>query len=241
MIAVSLFAVALLSAASPVRAFPADTEPVRDRQAQSAGATDTQPVQPGKFDPSRFDSVTAGALRVILDSAIAHKIPTAPLVNTAYRGAAYRAQPNKILNSVRQTFLAMVDAKAALGPNSTESELSNGADALRAGADGKVLQAIRATRPESGSADGALMVFTDIIGRGIPMNDVRDAVISLAKASHTDENLNALQSLVARNAERGPGMAQDAMKRYVKANAAGTQKNPPAKPVTRPPSPPDAS
>ncbi|MEO7362535.1 MAG: hypothetical protein ABI120_19550 [Gemmatimonadaceae bacterium] len=210
-------------------------------QAQSVRVTEAQPIQPGKFDASRFDSVTAGALRVIFDSAGAHKIPQAPLVNIALHGSAVRASPNKILSAVRELYAAMIDARAALGENSSVSELESGADAIRAGADGKSLQAIRITRPATGSAVGALVVFTDITKRGISMNDARDAVVTLARTSRTDESLNGLQSLVARNSERGPGMAQDAMKRYVKANAAGAQKGAPAKPVTRPPSPPDAS
>ncbi|MEO7996451.1 MAG: hypothetical protein ABI852_03340 [Gemmatimonadaceae bacterium] len=243
MIAVSLIVGALLSAVSPAHPFAADSASLHDRAQQAAGmGQESQPVQPGKFDPSRFDSVTAGALRVLLDTAAAHKIPTAYLVNKAYEGAARRASTTKILTNVHDTYVAMLDARAALGENSTESELSSGADALRMGADGKALQAIRATRPASGSAVGAIVVFVDIARRGISMNDARDAVLTLAKTYRTDESLNGLQSLVARNSERGPGMAQDAMKRYIKDNVAGAQKNGTAKPVTpRPPSPPDAS
>lgn len=247
MIAVSLIAVALLSAASPSpelqRSFAPDTEPVRDRQAQTTGITDTPQTQPGRFDTSRFDSVTVVGLTAILDSAAAHRIPLAPLVNNAYRGSAVRASSRQILTTVRELYLAMVDAREALGEHSTVSELESGADAIRAGADGKALQAIRSTRPTSGSALGALMVFADIANarRGIPMNDARDAVVALARNSRTDETLYALQSVVARNSERGPGMAQDALKRYVKQNATGAPKNAPQKPATRPPSPPDAS
>lgn len=241
MIGASFLVAAFLTVAPPVSRAVADTEPVRDHALQTTEAQESQPAQPGRFDPSRFDSVTAGALRVILDTAAAHKIPTATLINLALQGSAQHASPAKILTAVRETYAAMLDARAALGDNSTESELASGATAIRAGADGKALQAIRTTRPGSGSAVGALVVFSDLIGnRGIGLNDARDAVVSLARTSRTDETLNGLQSLVARNSVRGPGMAQDAMKRYVKDNAAGA-KNAPAKPVTRPPSPPDAS
>jgi hypothetical protein len=240
-IGASFLVAAFLTVAPPVSRVVADTEPVRDRTLQTTAVQESQPTQPGRFDPSRFDSVTAGALRVLLDTAAAHKIPTATLINLAYQGSAQRASPAKILTAVRETYAAMLDARAALGDASTESELASGADAIRAGADGKVLKAIRATRPAIGSSVGSLVVFTDLVKqRGIPMNDARDAILSLARAYSSDEALNGLQSLVARNSERGPGMAQDAMKRYVKANAAGA-KNAPAKPVTRPPSPPDAS
>lgn len=242
MIGASFLVAALLTVAPPVSHVVADTEPLRERALVSAEVQESQPTQPGRFDPSRFDSVTAGVLRVLIDTAAAHKIPTATLINLAYQGSAQHASSAKILAAVRDTYVAMLDARAALGDASTESELASGASAIRAGADGKALQSIRTTRPASGSAVGALVVFSDLIGnRGIPLNDARDAVVSLARTSRTDETLNGLQSLVARNSVRGPGMAQDAMKRYVKDNVAGSQKNSPAKPVTRPPSPPDAS
>lgn len=243
MIGASLVVAALLHAAPSVRPIAADTVPVRERAAIYVEVQELQPAQPGRFDPSRFDSVTAGALRVLLDTAAAHKIPTAKLVNLALRGSAQRASTTKILSSVREHYVAMLDARAALGENSTEDELDTGADAISLGADGKSLQAIRSTRPASGSALMALIVFADILNpkRGIALNDARDAVLSLARTSRTDETLTGLQSLVARNSERGPGMAQDALKRYVKDNVAAAQKNGPAQTIKRPPSLPDAS
>lgn len=241
MIAVSLLVGALLSAASTASPYAADSAALRQRAAESVSTVQEAQPQPGRFDPSRFDSVTAGALRVLLDTAAAHKIPTSPLVDRALEGAARRASTTRILSTVRETYVAMLDARAALGDNSSESELSTGAEAIRAGADGKALQAIRATRPATGTAVGALVVFSDLIGnRGISLNDARDAVVSLARTSRTDETLNALQSLVARNSVRGPGMAQDAMKRYVKDNVAAAQKNGQAQTGKRPPGPPDA-
>ncbi|MEP6778901.1 MAG: hypothetical protein ABJC26_03360 [Gemmatimonadaceae bacterium] len=195
--------------------------------------------QPGKFDPARFDSVTAGALRILFDSASAHGIPSAPLINKANMGAALHASSSRILNAVKNHLSDMLDARVALGENSTESELSSGADALRSGIDGKALVAIRATRTAGGSAVNALVVLTDLVKRGIPAGKARDAVTALARSSKTDETINGLQILVARNAERGPGMAQDAMDRYLRSNAPGGNKNAPPKSVPRPPGSPD--
>ena len=204
-------------------------------------AVDSQEAQPGRFDAARFDSATAITLRSILDTAAAHGIPTAALISLAYQGSAMHSPSAKIVSAVRSQYVAMVDARAALGDGATDSELSSGAEALRHGVDGKALVAIRSTRPSMGSAVTALVVLNDLLDRGIPNGKARDAVTSLARVSKGDDKLNTLQQLVAKNSERGPGMAQDALDRYVRVNAPGG--NPPAgsKPITRPPGPPDAS
>ncbi|MEP6835595.1 MAG: hypothetical protein ABJB74_19570 [Gemmatimonas sp.] len=196
--------------------------------------------QPGRWDPSRFDSATAVGVKALLDSATVHGIPYGAVYNYALQGAANRRSGQDIIKKTRIYFIAMVDARAALGDYSTESELAAGADLIRAGMDGKALQGIRSARPSTGSAVTALMVAGDLIIKTIPVNQARDAVTALARASKSDEGLNAAQALVARNAQRGPGMARDALDRYVKSNAGGAQKNAPGKQVTRPPGPPDA-
>ncbi|MEP6762701.1 MAG: hypothetical protein ABJB66_00255 [Gemmatimonadaceae bacterium] len=207
--------------------------------ASSTASVTNEFPQPGRFDPTRFDSVTAGALRILFDSASAHGIPTTPLINKANFGAAQHKPGSQILRVVRDHFAAMLDARAALGDNSSDSELDSGADALRSGIDGKALVAIRSTRTTSGSSVNALVVLTDLVKRGIPSGKARDAVTALARVSKTDETINGLQVLVARNAERGPGMAQDAMDRYLRINAPGGNKNAPPKSAPRPPGSPD--
>lgn len=199
-------------------------------------ATPTDSPQPGGFNPARFDSATAGALRVLFDSATAHGLPQLPLINLANRGNAMRASGSKILSMVRGHYAAMLEARTVLGDNSSESELDSGADALQRGVDVKALAAIRTTRPVSGSAVSALVVITDLVNRGIPTGKARDAITALARASKSDDGINGLQMLVARNAERGPGMAQDAMDRYLRINAPGGSKNAPPKTAPRPPS-----
>ena len=228
----------LASSALPSEKNFSDSIVVVQKNAATAPGNSDYP-QPGRFDPTRFDTLTASALRVLFDSATAHGIPSAALVNQANFGAAQHASGSKILKIVREHYVAMLDAKAALGDNSSDSELDTGADALRHGIDGKALGAIRATRPTGGSALSALVVITDLVNRGIPSGRARDAITALARASKSDESINGLQILVARNAERGPGMAQDAMDRYVRTNAPGGNKGAPPKSAPRPPSSPD--
>lgn len=215
-----------------------DTAGVREALTPAHGevASHTNPQQP-RFDPSRFDTATASGLRDLLDSAAANKVPPGPLINLALRGLAMHASGTKIVSLVRVHYKAMLDARAALGDDATESELDSGADAIKLGVDGKALQAVRTTRPVAGSAVTSLVVLTDLVRRGISTGRARDAVTALGRASRSDDAINGLQAMVAKNAERGPGMAQDALDRYVKTNISGVQKNVPPKQVSRPPSP----
>lgn len=244
MICASVVVAALLVSASPVEQPSAAWDTTygvvsKSSVPQSGMAQSASLEQPG-FDPLRFDSATVVALRALFDSAAAHRLPVKSLINKANQGAAYSVSGKRIVQSVREHFTALVDARAALGENATDSELDTGADALKKGADGKVLQEIRKTRTTRGSAVNALVVLTDLMERGIQTNKARDAILSLARISPTDEAINGLQNTVARNANRGPGMAQDALERYLRTNTSGAQK-PASKPANRPPNPPDQS
>ena len=81
----------------------------------------------------------------------------------------------------------------------------------------------------SGQAVVPLVVLTDIVRRGVPSNNARDAVASVGRVPRSDDLLLGLQATVAKNAQRGPGMALDALNRYVKKTAPSSS---PALPVT---------
>lgn len=212
---------------------------------QGQGAPEAQ--QPSQqrqqvpFDAARFDTLTARLLGEIFDSAAAKGLPTSPLINLALEGSARRANGARIVKVVRDHALALSDSREALGPAASVAELASGASALRAGVDTRTLQAVRASRP-NGSVEMPLMVLTDFMTRGIPLNNARDAVTTLSRMPrNSDELLLGLQSTVAKNAVRGPGMALDAMNRYVRGTVSGSV--PPSTPATtdrkpiRPPSP----
>lgn len=170
---------------------------------------------PVSFDASRFDSVTAITLRGLLEDATELGLPTRSLINRALEGSARRMSGERIIRVVRELAAALTQAKEILGPGSTADELEAAADALRAGYDRKAVAAIRATRPP-GTAVTALVVLTDLARRGVPTATARDAVTDLSKLPRPDEALLGLQSAVARNAQRGPGMALEALNRYVR-------------------------
>lgn len=213
-----------LAAASRVHS--ADTVYVRDAQ--------------GQFDAARFDTLTANALRVLLDDAAAKGLPTGPLINRALEGAARRVGGQRILSVVRAHAAALVEAKAALGEGSTVAELDAGATALRAGIDARSLTVVRGTR-QNGTAVTALVVLTDVVKRGVPASTAREAVATIARNTRSDDALLGLQSTVAKNSQRGPGMALDALNRYVRGTVTGTLS--PSTPETsdrKPVRPPDS-
>ena len=208
---------------------------------QSPTTVDTQP--PVRFDFSRFDTLTAFGLQALLDSVSAKGIPTAPLINRALEGAARRVNGKIILQVVRAHALALGQAREALGASSPLDELEAGAVALRAGIDVGTLVDLRAVRPTAGSATVPLVVLADVLERGVPKADARNAVTTIAKMPKSDEALNGLQSTVAKNSGRGPGMAQDALNRYLRttvkaappSSAPATTDRPPIRPPTPPP------
>ena len=202
-------------------------------------AVDTLPSV--QFDAARFDTLTASSLRALLDSAAEQGLPTAPLINRALEGAARRASGPRILQVVRAYAVALAQARNALGANTPVAELEAGATALRAGIDVGTLAAVRAAR-SPGTAVVPLMVLTDVVQRGVPQADARNAVTTIARMPKSDDALKGLQSTVAKNSGRGPGMAVDALNRYLRGTVNGaTPSSAPAtmdRPPIRPPTPP---
>ncbi len=215
----------------PPRVDPRDDFPTAQAQ---------PPLKQVPFDATRFDSLTAAGLRELLDSATGQGIPTAPLINRALEGAARRVDGRSILRVVRAHATALLLAREILGPTTPVAELDAGATALRAGVDVRDLAAIRSART-AGTAVIPLMVLTDIVQRGVPVLTAREAVTTIARMPSSDEALRGLQASVAKNAVRGPGMAVDALNRYLRGTVSGS--NPASAPATtdrkpiRPPSP----
>lgn len=207
---------------------------------QSPTTVDTQP--PVKFDVARFDTLTAFVLQQVLDSAAAKGLPTAPLINRALEGAAKRVNGARILQVVRAHALALEQSRDALGSTATLDELEAGATAIRAGIDVGTLKAVRAARP-IGAAVLPLVVLTDVTARGVPQADARNAVTTISRMPNSDDALRGLQNTVAKNAGRGPGMAVDALNRYLRttvkaappSSAPATTDRPPIRPPTPPP------
>lgn len=226
--------VAQLSAAHVPLA--SDTILAGQARGQAAAAAVARREQ-AAFDASRFDSLTANALRALFADAADLGLPVRPLINRALEGAARRSPSDRILRVVRDHAVALQVAKRALGATSSEDELEAGAVAVRAGLDDGALASIRDSRP-LGAAVVPLVVVTDLVRRGVPIETAREAVVRLGRASRPDDALLGLQAVVAKNAQRGPGMALDALKRYVQSTGANPAPAPLASPDRKPVRPP---
>lgn len=232
-----------LAGAAPVLPVPADA--LRSLSAtghtlgqQAAGFHLQQP--PFTFDATRFDSLTAITLRGLFEDAVEMGLPVRPLINRALEGSARRMTGDRIVRVVRDLAAALTDARTALGPGATTDELEAAADALRAGYDIAAIKAVRATRP-TGSALTALVVLTDLARRGVPNTTARDAVTRLSRLPRADEALLNLQTAVARNSQRGPGMALEALNRYLRTTVPGSPEPPaPASIDRKPVQPPES-
>lgn len=217
-----------LTLAGHLLGFTVAVVPLRALSTQTTSQSASQQPQI-QFDAARFDSITAVSLRALLMEAVEQGLPTGPLINRALEGAARKVHGSRILQVVRDHATAMMQARDALGENATAAELDAGASALRAGLDNKALAAVRATRPV-GTAVVPLTVLADIVQRGVPSNTAQDAVTSISRMPSSDEALRGLQVTVAKNAIRGPGMAVDALNRYLKGTVP--RANPPSAPAT---------
>lgn len=183
------------------------------------------------FDVTRFDSSTAVTLRALLDTAIARGLPTTPLVNRALEGSARRVVGSRIIIAVRAHLAAMTNAQRVLGVRSTAAQLDAAAEAMKAGVDGGTLHQLHEARPGN-SIIKPLVVLTDILGRGIPFATANHAVLTLARLPGSDDHLDTLQSLVAKNVTRGgPTMAVEALNRYLRETLAANAARPPNGPV----------
>ena len=201
--------------------------------------TATTKRSPVVFDADRFDSLTASALRGLFDDALELGLPVRPLVNRALEGAARRVPSERIVRVVREHAAALHQAKRALGDPSREDELEAAAIALRAGLNEDAVESMRASRGRE-SVVVPLVVLTDLVRRGVPMANAQTAVARLARVPRSDDLQLGLQATVAKTAQRGPGMALDALNRYVQTTgatpAAAAPNSPDRKPV-RPPEP----
>jgi hypothetical protein len=198
------------------------------------------PRQPVLFDASRFDTLTANSLRAIFDDAVSRGLPVKLLVNRALEGAARKVGGARVLRVVRDWADALATAKFALGEGTTDAELDAAAVAIRAGIDPRTVAAVRATR-SPGTAVTALVVLTDLVQRGVPAATAREAVATVSRQPRSDDALQSLQQVVAKNAGRGPGMALEALNRYVREASSGA--NPSSVPTSadrKPVRPPDS-
>ena len=158
-------------------------------------------AQDARLD-ARLDARTRDAVVALIDSARTEGIQSEPLVQKALEGASKHADGPRILTAVRLLAGELGDARAALGPSSTDAEVIAGASALHAGIAPAALSRMRATRTH-GSLTVALAVLSDLIARGVPGDTATTVISALTGAGAPDAELLRFQQGVERDIAQG--------------------------------------
>jgi hypothetical protein len=197
------------------------------------------PVESGRPDPrlaARLDGATATSVAALIDSARAQDLPEEPLVLKALEGAAKGASGEGIVTAVGGLLTRLRTARAVLGREAGETELSAASAALFAGVDTSMIGQLRraASAPRAGAAAGAgragetqpatlavqLVVLADIIGGGVPREAAASLITALAQRGTPDRVMLALRDEIGRAARAGEPPA-DAATQWLQQNLPG--------------------
>lgn len=147
-------------------------------------AQDPDPL--AKLDPQhRF------AIEMIVDSAHQAGIPEHPLLSRAFEGIAKRADQRRVVSAVRSLYVALKQARGALGDQLTESEWTAAASVIQAGVPVQVLARFRSEKPGKPLAR-ALVVLADLITRGVPVDVASSTMVQLWQRGAADADLIGL-------------------------------------------------
>lgn len=172
-------------------------------------------------DPlSRLDPTTRFAVEVIIDSAKVAGVPWRPLQLKALEGASKRADSRRLIAAVRSVFHAELDVRVGLGANLTESEWTAAASALQSKVPLEVLAKFRGERANKPLAR-AMVVLTDLIQRGVPVDEASSAILQLWQRGAADGDFHGLWRNVEQDINSGqkPGDALQQRMREVPVRA----------------------
>ncbi len=181
-------------------------------------------------DPlSRLDPNTRFTVEVIIDSARVAGVPTRPLLLKALEGAAKHAPNGKIIAAVRSVFHAELDVRVALGGALSESEWTSAVSALQSGVALEALAKFRGGQPGK-PLTRALVVLTDLIQRGVPVNEASSAIMQLWQRGAGDGDFYGLWKNVEQDILSGqnPGTALQQRVRDYPGRVTPGSKIPPA-------------
>jgi hypothetical protein len=167
------------------------------------------PLAAQDSDPlSRLDPGNRFAVEKLLDSARTLGLPDRPLLSVAYEGISKHADGRRIVAAVRHKLAGMRDARVALGPMLSESEMSAAADVLQAGVPADELGKFRTARAGRPLAY-ALVVLGDLITRGVPADEASSTIVGLWQKGAADADFIGLWHGVEQDILQGqsPGAA----------------------------------
>jgi hypothetical protein len=138
----------------------------------------------------------------VLRSAAAQGLPTAPLVGRALEGASRQADDAAILDAVRRYAAGLAGARRALGSTARAAELDAGAGALMAGVPEDSLTSLKHARP-AGSLVIPLIVLSDFVARGVPIESASNTVLAATRAGVADPALLRMRERIHERILRG--------------------------------------
>jgi hypothetical protein len=154
----------------------------------------------------RLDPITAGEVQRLVDSARAIGLPTEPLVQKALEGSTLGASGDRIRAAVGALYAQLSRARAALGSQASDAEVTAAAAAIRAGVPADTLQRLRSLR-SGRSLVVPISVLADLVAEGTPPDRAYRSVFDLARDGRSDDEFLALRR---RSQVRPPGTGPDA-------------------------------
>jgi hypothetical protein len=181
-------------------------------------------------DPlARLDPNTRFTVEVIIDSARVAGVPTRPLLLKALEGSAKHVDNRRIVAAVRSVFHAELDVRVALGSALDESQWASAVSALQSGVPLEALAKFRGDHTGK-PLTRALVIMTDLIQRGVAVNEASSAIMELWQRGAADGDFYGLWKNVEQDILSGqnPGTAlQQRIREYPGRMTPGS-KIPPA-------------
>jgi hypothetical protein len=154
------------------------------------------------------DRETAAKLARIVESARAEGLPAEPIIAKAQQGALFHAPSAKIIAAAQAVARRLDEARDALAPRPTPSDIAAGEDALSI--NGMTTDALRAVRAVSPNRPVAVPigVLAQLVASGLPASKATSVVTDLMKRGVTSKQLVALGGDV--NSDVAAGTRADA-------------------------------
>lgn len=189
----------------------------------------------------RLDPTVRYKIEVLFDSAARLGLPAELLHSKTLEGISKGATGHRIVEYIRKYFAAMREARATLGPSSTD-ELAAATGALMAGVERSDFAKLRKSR-SGGSIAVPLIILSDLVSRGVPMSDASTAIVQLSQRGALDSEIRGLWLRINQDIVSGvpPAAALQRWTREFPGRAAPGSRIPPgtAPPTAPSPRPPE--
>jgi len=136
----------------------------------------------------RVDGATLSAVQPVLDAAARDSLPLAALESKVLEGVAKRRPAGEIGRVVSELAQDFRDARAVIreglpGRPVVAGEIVATAMARRQGVSPEVLHALLATSPDAGSMEIPVTVLTELVRRGVPVEEASAAMTQVVRAA----------------------------------------------------------